>query len=366
MSKVAIAAIAVKSKVTKKFSTSSKDVPYDDVEGEERKSEQDVATPEDDSETEALFSCQDIIENPCLFLPIVAFMLAVIFGIIVLILEAVASDAQTQADAPTGILLLIIGLWAGWEVRSLGSLADQIKQLRGIRKQLASDTNRLEGEVGELGDENKELEQNVDAFREENEELQDTVKNFDKQNEELHKIHLGLEKDNDTLKDRVQGLSAQNTQLESTVSEMVHQTERLNGELKQFEGLRIEMEKVAEESGEDMMQLVQKCKATYEKMDNLMRDNEEVLLTQIAADIEFTIDKEEGLDEREWKRFLTRIPARYKEIIKEEGITFERFDPDGNGKIDPHHIQDLIQLLVKKHEAKEAQQKGAKKSATQV
>ena len=46
-------------------------------------------------------------------------------------------------------------------------------------------------------------------------------------------------------------------------------------------------------------------------MDDLVRDNEEVLLSQIAADVEY-VDRGEGISEREFKRFCARYCRKNK------------------------------------------------------
>ena len=43
------------------------------------------------------------------------------------------------------------------------------------------------------------------------------------------------------------------------------------------------------------------------------------------------IDDTSGMQLKEYKRFVARLPKRYKTIISSKGITFETFDTDNDG-----------------------------------
>merc|ERR1712062_256825 len=102
---------------------------------------------------------------------------------------------------------------------------------------------------------------------------------------------------------------------------------------------------MAEEQGEQIQDLIGKTAETFEKMDSLVSDNEKVLLHQLAADVEF-IDDSQGLNEKEFKRFQARLPKRYKELIKARGISFQTYDLDGSGTIEPKELISLVDSLT--------------------
>merc|ERR1719499_974575 len=93
----------------------------------------------------------------------------------------------------------------------------------------------------------------------------------------------------------------------------------------------------------------------YKQMDNLMQNNENVLLRQLAADVEM-VDDQEGMSEKEFRRFKARLPKRYKKLVEQEGITFETMDKDGNGSIDPVELTKMINYLIRLHEEEKAGQ----------
>jgi len=315
-----------------------------------QKKEEEEEESEEDSDPFAL-SMEDCVKNPCLFIPVVVFTVAGFVGFLFFIVFAVSGDI-TFASGILGILLFVCGSWAAIEIWRIGSLKDQIKRLRNIRSKLENDTNRLSGEVGQLEGENAELEGNVNTLKGMNDELETRVAIFDEKNEELKCLSEVLEKQNSELKDNVNDLSAQNDELNGTMEQMGTEFEEMNVAMKGFDELRENLSMMSEESGQDMSELINKAQQTYKQMDDLVRDNEEVLLSQIAADVEY-VDRGEGISEREFKRFAARLPKRYKEIFEEENITFESVDPNGDGNLDATELKQLILDLVQKNEDRE-------------
>jgi len=192
----------------------------------------------------------------------------------------------------------------------------------------------------------------VNTLKEANDELETKVTVFDQKNEELKSLSEVLEKQNSELKENVNEMNAMNEELNGTMTQMGTEFEEMNEAMKGFDELRENLSMMSEESGQDMSELIQKAQQTYKQMDDLVRDNEEVLLSQIAADVEY-VDRGEGISEREFKRFCARLPKRYKEIFEEENLTFESFDPNGDGNLDASELKQLILDLVKKNEERE-------------
>lgn len=308
---------------------------------------------EEDSDPFAL-SMEDMWNNPCLFIPVVVFTISGVVGLIFFIVSFVA-DQSAFVSGILGILLFICGMWAAIEIWRIGSLKDQIKRLRNIRSKLENDTNRLSGEVGQLEGENEELEGNVNVLKEENEQLENTVKIFDEKNEELKGLSEVLEQQNSELKDNVNEMNTQNEVLNGTMEQMGTEFEEMNAAMKGFDELRENLSMMSEESGQDMSELIEKAQQTYKQMDDLVRDNEEVLLSQIVADVEY-VDRGEGISKREFARFCARLPKRYKEIMEEHNITFESVDPNGDGNLDAAECKKLILDLVQMNQDKEAKE----------
>jgi len=317
----------------------------------------DPENPEQQEEKkdDSLITMQDFMEHPCLFAPIIVFAISGVFGFVALLVAWVGTPDDAD-DRTLGIIVgftsLFVGLWAAWEIRSLGSLSDQIKQLKKIRQALEHQTSRLEGEVGEMAEENEELKENVDNLRTAGDELETQVNSLDTENDNLRNTRDELEKQNSALKDNVNKLNEQNEKLNATLAEMTTQNDRLQEDMKQFDELRGEMMAHAENAGEEFSEMVRETMAKYEQMDDLFRSNEVVLLRQLAAQVEF-MDQSEGMDIREFKRYKARLPKRYKAIMEEQGITFEQMDSDGSGSIDPAEMTGMINHLIDSFQQKQ-------------
>lgn len=287
---------------------------------------------------------QDLIKYPCLFLPICTFTLGGLIGLIMIpVFFAVGTSAGVVCLV--SLFLFVVGMWAAWEVRSLGSVMQQVKWLKVIRHKLQEDSNALNNEVQELEGENRELADNVTNLKDKNEKLGESVKEFDEQNTVLAATSEALEKQNTHLKENGIKLKEANEKLSDTVGNMGAEVDELNDSLIKFDDLRTNIESMAEQQGLESMDLMDSIKSTYSQMDELVKQNEIVMLNQLAADVEF-MDSGEGISPREFKRFVARLPRRYKSLLKEKNLTFEDFDPDNNGNIDVSELQNLIDRLV--------------------
>jgi len=318
----------------------------------------DPEDPQAEEESDALITWQDYRENPGLFAPILFFTSAGFIGLILLAYCAFTDEASIIV-AIGGLIMFVVGFWAAWEVRSLGSLHDQIERLKMIRKELQSQTMELQGQVGGMEQENKELEENVEAFRNQNNALDQNVSTFDNANDDLRDTLSNLEGANSQLKGDVQDLNAKNTELEAILVKMNEQKERIEQDLENFDELRHKMESMASETGEQMHDMISKTMFKFEGMDKLVRENERVLLRQIAADVEM-VDNNEGTSRKEFKRFLARLPKRYRVIVQEQSINFDALDKDSDESLDPRELTALIDRLILEKEKRDASAKATK------
>jgi len=298
----------------------------------------------ENTEDEPLLTWKDLLTNPCLFVPLIILTAAAAMGCIGLIFFGLGGESNGFVLV-CAFVLLGSGLLAAFEVRALGTLSQQIEYLKVIRKQLEASTQALESQVGGIESENLELEENVRSFRARNEDLAMTVDDFNTKNDELRDLHEQLEKQSEILKEETRGIRVQSEKLNATVTAMGEQHDHLTESLKDFDELRATLNSMAEESGEQFSDLIYKTSETFQKMDDLVQMNEKVLLHQLIADVEM-IDDTSGMQLKEYKRFVARLPKRYKAIISSKGITFETFDTDNDGVIDVKEIRELVENLT--------------------
>jgi len=304
---------------------------------------------------EPLLTWEDFYKRPCLFGPILVFTATGFLGLVLIILALLKITSFTLSIVG-GIILFIVGIWAAVEMRSLGTLHDQIKRLKDLREKLQAQTMALQGQVGDMQQENKELEENVEAFRNQNNELEKNVNVFDHTNDDLRSTLSELQGANSKLAEDVQDLNDKNKELETILVKMSEQKDKITEDLDNFDELRHHMESMAEESGEKMHDMILKTMTKFDAMDSMVRENERVLLRQIASDVEMFDDKE-GHSRQEFKRFIARLPKRYRAIVEDKNINFDTLDKDKDESLDPAELTVLIDQLITENEARQAAKK---------
>jgi len=115
---------------------------------------------------------------------------------------------------------------------------------------------------------------------------------------------------NNRLGKEVEGLSKE-------VDGLTETSERLAAELKEFDGIRTEMEQYAAEAGIEFKDLFNKTSGIFDSMGNAQDQSEFVLLQKVAADIEF-MDNKAGMTFPEFRRFCMRVPLKYRDRLKED------------------------------------------------
>lgn len=281
-----------------------------------------------------------------------AFLSVVGFLGLILLFVAFAGALSFGGQVFAGLVCAVAGVFATFEIWMLGSMKDQIDFLKMIRKELQKDTDKLSGQVLDLSSETAELEENVKDLKDQGNILSESVGETDRLNDELRATQSQLESANSELKGSVQGLSEQNDKLEATLEKMTAQYDLLQDEMKKFEELRETLSSMSTDASDNMAEMIQQTMSKFDDMDQLLHDNEVVLLQQLAADVEF-LDSSEGMSEKEYKRFYSRLPKRYKKIVDSKGWTFESLDHDGDKSIDPQELHDLIQSLIREHKESE-------------
>jgi len=250
-----------------------------------------------------------------------------------------------------GLICLAGGLLATFEMWIVGTMQQQVDYLKILRVAMQKDTDHLQNQVLDLSGETQELEQNVLDLTEAGDLLKQNIDQFDGLTETLRQTHASLETQNTELKESVNGLAEQNDKLEETLTAMTSQYDILQEEMEKFAELRESLSSFAADSNEDLSQMVQKTMTKFDAMDSLMHDNEVVLLQQLAADVEF-LDESDGMSEKEWNRFHTRLPKRYRRIVDDQGWTFQSLDRNGDGTIDVQETSSIIQDLIRENENK--------------
>eukprot|EP01024_Parvocaulis_polyphysoides_P009337 TRINITY_DN12909_c1_g3_i1.p2 TRINITY_DN12909_c1_g3~~TRINITY_DN12909_c1_g3_i1.p2 ORF type:complete len:324 (-),score=50.90 TRINITY_DN12909_c1_g3_i1:230-1114(-) len=183
---------------------------------------------------------------------------------------------------------------------------------------------------------------------------------FKNENDRLEKTSTMLTRQVSTLEETNDQLTGQVDQLQETVGSLKAVSDGLNDQLKEFDGLKQNLEVMAKKTGQNVQELLGQSATIYKKIQSLTVENERVLLERIAQDLEF-LDRDAGMSKNEFERFVTRIPNNLQEKFKSLGVSFEELA--GEDKVvDYGEIQALINGLMTENSTK----KGVLASARQM
>lgn len=140
-------------------------------------------------------------------------------------------------------------------------------------------------------------------------------------------------------------LTKQVDKLETTVESLKNSNDILHNELLSLQTLRESLEKYAKENNADFDNILNDVNRSFERLENITRDNEKVLIARVAQDLEF-LDSKAGMKREEYERFVNRIPNSLRERFNKLG--YESFDKvAGDNKIvDYKEIKSIVQSVV--------------------
>jgi len=140
-------------------------------------------------------------------------------------------------------------------------------------------------------------------------------------------------------------LTEQVNKLGITVESLKKSNDTLHNELLALQTLRQSLEAYAKENNADFDKVLKDVNGSFERLENITKENEKVLIARVAQDLEF-LDSKVGMKREEYERFVNRIPNSLKERFNELG--YESFDKvAGNNKIvDYKEIKSIVQSVV--------------------
>ena len=140
-------------------------------------------------------------------------------------------------------------------------------------------------------------------------------------------------------------LTEQVDKLGTTVESLKKSNDTLHNELLALQTLRQSLKAYAKENNADFDKVLKDINGSFERLENITKENEKVLIARVAQDLEF-LDSKVGMKREEYERFVNRIPNSLKQRFNELG--YESFDKvAGENKIvDYKEIKSIVQSVV--------------------
>ena len=129
--------------------------------------------------------------------------------------------------------------------------------------------------------------------------------------------------------------------MEDTVSNLKNSNDTLNSELLELNSLRKNLEKFAQENKSDFMKVLKDINSSFDRLEQITKDNERVLIARIAQDLEF-LDSKEGMSEDEYERFINRLPNNLKNKFNKLGYNSFKKVAGDNNLVDYREIKEII------------------------
>ena len=140
-------------------------------------------------------------------------------------------------------------------------------------------------------------------------------------------------------------LTEQVDKLEVTVENLKESNDTLHSELLALGSLRKNLEVYAKENQKDFSNVLKDINGSFNRLENITKENEKVLIARVAQDLEF-LDSKVGMKREEYARFVHRIPNNLKQRFDELG--YASFDnvAGENNMVDYKEIKSIVQSVV--------------------
>ena len=140
-------------------------------------------------------------------------------------------------------------------------------------------------------------------------------------------------------------LTEQVEKLETTVETLKKNNDTLHNELLELKSLRENLKNYAQENKKDFAKVLNNINSSFNRLENITKENEKVLIARVAQDLEF-LDSKEGMKPEEYERFINRIPNNLKKRFEELGYnSFEKVAGE-NKIVDYKEIKKIVESLV--------------------
>lgn len=246
-------------------------------------------------------------------------------------------------------------------------LEENVLQLTGENEKFASSNIKLENEINRLSEELSKLSEENNKFAENNEALKAQVsllnvevtklsgenEKFSNNNQKFNALVKFMAGENHIFEENNKKLQAEIEKLQVEVERMTQENNRFaenNRNLQQqvnkfkevHEKLKEENEKLA--AVRDSFEQLQKM--IFDQMQQNMKAMDRSLLEKIAADIEM-LDKNQGLSQDEFNKFLKRVPTHLRGDFKQ--VAFDKFDENQDSVIDSDEFGAMLDEVMKKN-----------------
>lgn len=288
------------------------------------------------------FGC---LVNPWYGLSVQLFFITGCFGVVCFCLYQVHSMFANM-DLIVGIVLVVIGFLAAFELKTMGQLTQQISHLNKVIKGLKEHVKHIADIIDAFGVQLKGFSTHITGLGRETGELYNATADLTKKKDNLKETQAGLTITTNALKNNIANLEKENNLLEEQTLELETSLQGLDENVNKFEDIKNELKSVLNEDNSDasVHAYLGKINGVYDRINYLVKREQKLILQQSALRLEFR-DGKEGLTETEFNRYIKTIPGHYAKTAVKMGVQFEDYSENGR-PITTKALNRLIDELI--------------------
>lgn len=297
--------------------------------------------PEEKEAERELWTVEDFIHRPCFYFSIGVFQFVGWMGLFgfILVVAGVASVGVYFA-----FVLVVIGIWAAFEIRSIGNLKNQINWLKRVKEALESETTRLTGQVNEAEEEVQELQSTLDSYKAEIEEHQEATGALHETNLVLMSQTEGLEKNNSIYKCNIQSLAEQEENLSSELELLKGEGDRLNTHIAQFGSVRESLLEASEEKNQKIEDILQKAQNNAQMIRGLVDLHDTCFFWKHVCNVR-SREGGDGITEKSWERLKTSLKKKYRKVL-EYYSSWEKIDTNDDKILEHEELEQIVRKFL--------------------
>merc|ERR1712228_116260 len=131
------------------------------------------------------------------------------------------------------------------------------------------------------------------------------------------------------------------------VRKLQKHSKELTKHLGAFEKLRASLQEICDDN-QKLEEMLDEINEQYADLVTVISENERASLLSIFYEVS-TMDREEGLTQREYQKFLGRLNKKTRELFMKNG-DFDALDVDGSGRLELPEFEQILENVLQKQE----------------
>merc|ERR1712228_856883 len=131
------------------------------------------------------------------------------------------------------------------------------------------------------------------------------------------------------------------------VRKLQKHSKELTKHLGAFEELRASLQEICDDN-QKLEEMLDEINEQYADLVTVISENERASLLSIFYEVS-TMDREEGLTKREYRKFLGRLNKKTRELFIKNG-DFDALDVDGSGRLELPEFEAILESVLQKQE----------------